>query len=61
MSKKEMITKILDAGGIIRKIDGRFQNSFVDMNALKQLIDSGYAEVYDNKGMEFVRKAKAKK
>jgi hypothetical protein len=55
MSKQEYIIELLNKGRIIRLLDGRCGDSFVDMQALKTLIEQKRVEVYDNKGMKFVR------
>jgi hypothetical protein len=57
MNAEQTILRILESGGIIRKIDGRYKDSFVDMKALQKLIDDGRAEVYKLQGMDFVRLA----
>lgn len=52
----ESILAILDRESI-RLIDGRYSTGFANMEDLQKLIDmGGYVEVYDNQGMEFVRK-----
>lgn len=55
MSKQEQIMKLLNAGKIIRLMDGRCENRFVDIPALQALINQGRVKVYDNKGVDFVR------
>lgn len=55
MSKQESILKLLKAGRIIRVLDGRCGNGFVDQQALAELIRRGDVMVYKVKGMEFVR------
>ena len=55
MSKQEQIMKLLERGKIIRLMDGRCGDSFVDMPALTALIQQKRVKVYDNKGVDFVR------
>lgn len=58
MSKQETILKLLQAGKVIRVLDGRCDNGFVDTVALNQLIAQGKVSVYENGGMEFVKAKK---
>ena len=55
MSKQETILRLLSQGKVIRVMDGRCGNGFVDRIALQKLIDDGRVTVYNNGGMEFVK------
>ncbi len=50
------ILELLDAGHVIRRIDGRWPGGFVDLDALQALIDVGKAQTFLARGMTFVRK-----
>lgn len=55
MSKQETILKLLQQGKVIRVMDGRCDNSFVDKVALKALIDAGRVTVFERGGLDWVR------
>lgn len=54
---EKFILTILKRGDSIRRIDGRWQCDFVDIDTLEQLIKDGRAEVYQLQGMDFVRQS----
>ena len=54
-TEQKIIMQILERGDSIRRLDGRNNNSFVDMDALEELIKEGRAEVYKLQGIDFVR------
>lgn len=56
MNKQETIIKLLQAGKVIRVLDGRCGNSFVDKQALKALIDQNKVTVFENNGLDFVKR-----
>ena len=45
----------------IRLMDGRYSTGFVDLDRLRKVIESGYAEVYTENGVRFVRKLKTER
>jgi hypothetical protein len=58
MSDREVkiILQILERGDSIRRIDGRYKDSYVDQAALETLVSDGRAEVYKLQGYDFVRR-----
>lgn len=54
-NEEKWILTILERGDSIRRIDGRYKDSFVDQSTLEQLIKDGRAEVYKLQGFDFVR------
>lgn len=54
MEPEELIMHVLCAGPI-RRIDGRYADGFVVLDALEALIARGEAETYSVKGWDFVR------
>jgi hypothetical protein len=53
--KRERILRFLRAGHIIRLIDGRVGDSFVDTDTLREMIADGSAEQTNLPGMAFVQ------
>ena len=54
MEAEELIMHVLCAEPI-RRIDGRYTDGFVDIDALEALITRGEVETYNVKGWDFVR------
>ena len=52
----KIILQILERGDSIRRIDGRYKDSFVDQQTLETLVSEGRAEVYELQGFDFVRR-----
>lgn len=55
---EEYIISLLQSGNIIRRIDGRCNDGFVDKDILEKLVRDGVAEVFVNQGFNFVRISK---
>ncbi len=55
MSKQENILKLLKAGKVIRVIDGRCGDGFVDKQALTALIAQDKVKLYTRQGFTFVK------
>jgi hypothetical protein len=58
MSKQEQILNLLIRGKIIRRMDGRCDNGYVDKQALETLIAAGRVTVFERGGMDFVKAKK---
>lgn len=55
MTKQERIMELLERGKVVRLMDGRCENSFVDMTALTTLVQQKRVKVYEVKGVKMVR------
>ena len=53
--QQRFILNLLRGGNLIRLVDGRYTDGFVDTDALKALIDAGLVTVTEIKGMRFVK------
>ena len=57
LDHKTHIMRLVNAGHIIRVMDGRCDDGFVGINALNELIKEGILEVFRDGTMDFARLA----